>query len=281
MQKKEKEKFKMAFKLGNFNIDEVLYGVGETFDDELLYSLDQLSSASIEITSDSTDITDKNGNVVRTIYKTKAGEFTATNAFLHPQIMNAASGSSIEYASSDKKISMPKIQILAAGTSINLDDTADDDSVSVIGLYGSGANSPVLTKGTSASFENLTFGYDASTNKITVPASGTDAPINYLVKYDREVTSGMKLSNIANVYPDTVKLTLYCSYVDPCDDNLKPVYVVLPSFQASPETTISLNADEQEMDFKGKLQISYCESQPALYYLFFPDEGITKVVTGM
>lgn len=33
--------------------------------------------------------------------------------------------------------------------------------------------------------------------------------------------------------------------------------------------------------FKGKLQISYCESQPALYYLFFPDEGITKVVTGM
>jgi hypothetical protein len=270
----------MSFTLGNFNIDEVLYAIGETFDGDLLYSLDQLSSASVEITSDSTDITDKKGNVVRTIYKTKAGTFTATNAFLHPQIMNAASGSDIEYASSDKKIVMPKIQILAAGASIDLDDSTDDDSVSVIGLYGSGANSSALKKGTNASFENLTFGYDASTNKITVPASGTDAPIKYIVKYDREITSGMKLSNIADVFPDTVKLTLYCSYVDPCDDNLKPVYVVLPSFQASPETTISLNADEQEMDFTGNLQIDYCASQPALYYLYFPDEGITKVVTG-
>ena len=270
----------MAFKLGNFNIDEMLYGVGENFDGDLLYSIDQLSGASIEITSDSTDITDKKGNIVRTIYKTKAGTFTATNAFLHPQIMNAASGSAIEYASATNKISMPKIQILAAGASINLDDTTDDDTVSVIGLYGSGANSDALKKGTTASFENLTFGYDASTNKITVPAAATDAPVNYLVKYDRQVSSGMKLSNVANVFPDTVRLTLYCSYVDPCDDNLKPVYVLLPSFQASPETTISLNADEQEMDFTGQLQISYCESQPALYYLYFPDEGITRVVTG-
>ena len=80
------------FRLGNFNIDEIIQGAAEDFSGNLLYTLDQLSSASIEISSESQDITDKNGNIVRTIYKSKQGTFNATNAFLHPQIMNAASG---------------------------------------------------------------------------------------------------------------------------------------------------------------------------------------------
>ena len=72
----------MAFRLGNFSIDEILEAVAENFEGEILYSLDQLQSASIEITSESTDIVDKKGNVVRTIYRSKQGSFTATNAFL-------------------------------------------------------------------------------------------------------------------------------------------------------------------------------------------------------
>lgn len=41
-------------------LKEILYGVGEV-DGELSYVLDQLSDASIEISADSTDITDKKG----------------------------------------------------------------------------------------------------------------------------------------------------------------------------------------------------------------------------
>lgn len=63
----------MAFTLGNHYIDEILYGVGEK-DGNIIYALDQLSSASIEISADSTDITDKKGNVIRTTYRTKTGE---------------------------------------------------------------------------------------------------------------------------------------------------------------------------------------------------------------
>jgi len=32
----------MAFKLGNHYIDEILYGVGQNSDDDLLFALDQL-----------------------------------------------------------------------------------------------------------------------------------------------------------------------------------------------------------------------------------------------
>lgn len=268
------------FSLGSFSIDEIIYGVAESFQGELLYSLDQLSDASIEISSESSEVTDKRGNVIRTIYKSKTGTFNATNALLHPQIMNAASGSAIERATADNTIVMPKIQVIAAGATVALDATVDANTISVIGLFGSGANSDALTlgSGSSASFSGNTgtYLYNTSDKEITLPAGGTDKPVSYLVKYDRTVADGIKLSNSANSFPDTVKLSLYCSYVDPCDGTLKACYVVLPSFQASPETTISLNADETEMDFSGNLQLDYCSADKALYYIYFPSENAVK-----
>lgn len=273
----------MAFSLGNFNIDEIVFATAQDFDGDLLYTLDQLTQASIEVSSESTDITDKKGNVVRTIYKSKTATFNATNAFLHPQIMNAASGTEIEVATSAHTVVMPKIQLIVAGSSIQLDAATDDDSIQVIGIYSTGGNSEALTLGNAASLENMTYAYNTTTNTITLPPAteGTapnviTGPVNYLVKYDRTVTSGYKLSNSADSFPQTVELTLYCSYVDPCDDNLRACYVVLPSFQASPETTISLNADEQEMDFSGSVQMSYCGAEKVLYYIYFPDENIVK-----
>ena len=271
----------MAFILGNHTIDEILEGVATSFDEsEIFYTVDQLSGANIAITSDPREITDKNGNIVRRIYKSKNGEFTATNAFLHPAIMNAASGSDIEVASSTKKIDMPKIAIVAPGTVID-DDTADLDTVKVIGIYGNGANSDPLKKTSdTASFDDLKF--KVSGTEITVPATGTtqgvDYPVNYLVMYTREVESGIKLSNTADKFPSAVRLTLYVSYVDPCSETLKPAYVVIPNFMPDPSVTINLDSENQEMDFNGTLQVDYCSGTKVLYYIFYPDENIVETV---
>ena len=269
----------MAFTLGNYNIDEIMYGIAENFDGDLLYTLDQLSKANIEISSESNDITDKNGNVVRTIYKSKTGEFTATNAFLHPQIQNAASGSDLTVAATGSAVPMPKVHIIEAGSEAVVLDAPIDDELSVIGIFGSGANSEPLTKASGSTPSSGKYAYDATTHAITVPAAADGEPVKYLVKYERQVESGIKLTNEADKFPPTVRLTLYCSYVDPCDDDLRPCYVVLPSFQASPETTINLDSEEQEMDFNGKLQTDYCAAQKALYYIYFPDEDIVTTAT--
>jgi len=105
----------MAFKLGNHYIDEILYGVAQDDEDNIKYALDQLSSASIEISADSTDVTDKKGNIIRTTYRTKTGTFTATNALLHPAAINAQSGKDVTYATSQAPIEMPKIYVVEAG----------------------------------------------------------------------------------------------------------------------------------------------------------------------
>ena len=265
----------MAFKLGNHSIDEILYGIASNFSDELLYTLDQLSSASIEIQAESTDITDKKGNVVRRIYRSKTGNFTANNAFLHPAIMNAASGSDIEVAKDDAAIRMPRILSVNAGETVDVSD-AVEGTIHVMGLFGNGANDVEIAQGTDA-VVGETFKLDAD-KKLTVPASGADAPTSYVIRYERDVTSGMKLSNMADKFPNTVHRTFLCSYVDPCSDELKPCYVYIPSFMPDPSVTINLDAENQEMSFNGTLQMDYCSGKnKILYIIYYPDEEVTVV----
>ncbi len=259
----------MAFKLGDHNIDEILFGVAQSSEDELLYTLDQLSQASIEIAAESTEFTDKNGNIVRTTYNSKTGTFNATNAFLHPAIMNASSGSEISEASVSKAIEMPKITIVPAGGTLDVSD-AKEGTIKVVGIFGNGANdTPLSAASIAAKIEN---------NVFTAPAKAAGSPVNYLVKYDRDVTEGIAIVETADKFPDVTKLTLYCSYVDPCSDSLMPCYVVLPRFMADPNKTISLSRETQEMDFNGNLNVDYCSGDKVLYYIYYP--GTETVETG-
>lgn len=274
------------FLLGNHTIDEILQAVATDFKDtQIYYTVDQLSNASIAITSDPREITDKNGNIVRRIYKSKTGEFNSTNAFLHPAIMNAGSGSTIETASAANAIDMPKISIVAAGGSVDVTD-AKAGTIKVIGIFGNGANSGAITEGNAASFDVTTntgkYLVATTDNKTTLTVAAMDAdktyPVNYLVKYTRSATSGIKLTNTADKFPSAVKLTLYVSYVDPCEETLKPAYVVIPSFMADPSVTINLSSENQEVDFNGTLQIDYCSGDKVLYYIYYPDEEIVETV---
>lgn len=264
----------MAFRLGNFNIDEILFGVAQNFNDELQYTLDELSSASIEISSEATDITDKKGNIVRKVYRNKTGTLTATNAFLHPAIMNAASGADIERASAEMPLQMPAMEIVPAGKSVTLKNPIEG-TVRVIGLYGNGANSEPFSQSTTA--DDTHFGLDADGVFKTPVIEGSDAPIQYMVKYERMVDDGIKLVNNADEFPGTVRLTLYCSYIDPCSDSPRPCYVYIPSFQVNPSVTISLDVENQTMDYTGDLQVDYCGTEKLLYAIYFPNEDLVTV----
>lgn len=274
----------MAFKLGNFSIDEILFGTAQNFEGDLLYTLDQLKSASIEISAESNEIVDKKGNVVRNVFKSKSGTFNSTNAFLHPNVMNAGSGSDIEIAGSTTK--MPKMVAVPAGGKIDITDY-EDGTLHVVGLYGSGANTDELTEseGDTPSLAQNTYVIATENAKKILsvpPAEETgfegEAPVQYVVRYDRVKNSGYVLKNSANDKPKAIRLTLYCSYVDPCDDDLKPCYVYIPSFMPDANMTISLDSESQELDYNGTMQLSYCSADKVLYYIYFPDEDI--ITTG-
>ena len=276
----------MAIKLGNIAIDEILYGISRDFSGNILYTLDQLQNASIEITSESSDITDKKGNIVRRIYRSKQGTVNAENAFLNPMIMNNASGSDIKVATSSAPINMPRIELIGAGSNAyTLDSGVDASTIKVKALFANGINGEDLTKITTGdptydeSNGTYTYLYDATNKKITVPASGEGKPLSYFVMYTRSRTEGFKMDNLANKFPVAQDLTFYCSYIDPCNDTPRACYVNIPSFSPSPETTLSFNADEQNMSFSGNINVYYCATDPVLYSIYFPlENSVTTAV---
>lgn len=187
--------------------------------------------------------------------------------------MNAASGSKVEVASASAKIQMPKIASIAAGGTLDVSD-AITGTIHVMGLYGNGANDVELEESTSAVAH---VSYGLADGILTVPAGGADLPVTYIIRYERQAESGYKLSNLSNKFPDTIHFTLLCSYMDPCEDELKPCYVYFGSFMPNPEMTINLDSENQEIDFNGIIQVDYCSADKVLYVIYYPEEDLTVV----
>nr|DAW33442.1 MAG TPA: putative structural protein [Caudoviricetes sp.] len=259
----------MSFRLGDKIYKEILYFYTEDLTTENpLYVLTQLNGASVEITAESTEVNDKNGNLVKKIWKSKAGSFSATNAFVNMNVISASSGSTPIFASSDNKVTMPRMLHVKAGTEVDITGYVAG-SVKVSQYYGDGSIGKTYELDTTAGADK--FSISAETKKLTLP---TDPDVEmYFVKYLREVEKGALITNRADQFPSSVRAIMKATYYNPCKKNeLKADYIEFPSFQVSPETTFPIDSDSATMDFKGDLEIDYCGGEKVLYNVYDADE---------
>ena len=130
---------------------------------------------------------------------------------LNLSVLGSASGTDAQYATSGAKIQMPKIMILdRTAAPITLEGLVEG-SVRVNALENNGTMGKSYAQSTTATASE--FGI-ASVNQLTLP---TDLTVSrFIVKYEREVESGVKIVNQANKYPKTIKLTLKCLGIEPC-----------------------------------------------------------------
>jgi hypothetical protein len=256
----------MSFKLGDIVVDRVLYGVAENLSGELLYVLSQLADATIEVTAESKDAVDSTGTLIKRFWQGKTGTFTANNAMINLNILSSMSGTDAALATTDAPIEMPKIIVVKAGTTVTLTDFVDG-TVKVNSLSASGTMGAAYEKAAEASET----AFAITTEGVFTPPTDS-AETQYIVKYTRKVKDGAVVKNLADKTPKTIKLTLKVLAVDPCQaDTLKAGYVELPSFQPSPETSLSLTTDAQ-LEYKGDLQTDYCSAEKALYKFYWADE---------
>jgi hypothetical protein len=255
----------MPFKLGDLIIDRISMAYAEKFDGTPLYVLTQLSDASIEISAESRDAVDKDGVLIKRFWNAKTGEFTATNAMINLNVLAAQSGNDANMAGTGTDaITMPRIITVKSGTTATLTGYVNGNRITVNALGTNGAMGKAYTAGSNASATE----YKLDGTTFTPPTDSGE--VQYVVKYDRSVTEGVEILNSADKFPATVKLTLKGLCVDPCEaDTLRAVYIVLPSFQPSPETTIALNSDNPTLDFNGSLQVDYCSTDKTLYKIFY------------
>lgn len=259
----------MAFRLGDKIYREILYAFGENLTTgDPMYVLTQLSEANVDITAESTEVKDKNGNLVKKIWKSKAGTFSATNAFVNMNIIAASSGSTPIFASAENKVTMPKMMHVKAGTEVDLTDYVEG-SVKVAQYFGDGSIGKTYTLGASAS--ETQFAIASETKKLSLPTDSESEM--YFVKYLRESETGALIQNKSDEFPSSVRLILKATYYNPCKKNeLKADYIEFPSFQVSPETKFPINADSSTMDFSGDLEIDYCGTDRVLYNIYDADE---------
>lgn len=253
----------MAFKLGDIVIDRIQFGLAEDFDGNPLYTLSQLTEATINITAESKEAKDKDGTLVKKFWQGKTGTFEAKNAMLNVDVIGSTSGTNPVYATETATIAMPRIITVNAGSTVTLKDYVEG-TVTVSAYGANGSMGETYEKGTTASATE----YSLTEEGVLTPPTA-DGETRYIVKYNRSVKSGVAVYNKSDKFPGTIKLTLKALCVDPCDaDTLRACYIVLPSFQVSPEVSIGLQTDSQ-LDYKGDLQVNYCSVDKTLYEFYY------------
>lgn len=253
----------MAFKLGDLVVDRIITGVAENSRGELLYTLTNLQEASINISADSEDAVDGTGAVIKTFYRAKTGEFTATNSTLNLPIIGAMSGTDPVYASASNPLTIPRIITTAQTTGIELVGLTDAGTTANIRVYSINNNGTLGDKYTTTQY-TVTAGVDNNPSTMAITPANGDT--KWIIEYDRVVTAnGIKIANRSDAFPKSCKLTLKVLIVDPCEtDVVRAAYVVLPNFQPSPEVEVAFSTDST-LDFTGKLQTSYCGTDKILY----------------
>lgn len=146
---------------------------------------------------------------------------------LNTNLIGAMSGQGRATATASNAIVMPAIKIVKAGTvsaSLNSRDATDNitstyiaDTAKVVGMGNNGAMSSTVYTPTTGTVGADTF--KVVDGVITLPTTGQDGKFlddQFVITYQRTVTSGYEVVNRSDKYPQTVRLLLKVLYVDPC-----------------------------------------------------------------
>lgn len=259
----------MSFVLNNMIFDRVVGATVAEKNDKVKAWLSQLSNISFNVSADPVEIADAMGNIVYRKYNAKNLEITATNAFISTDVIALTSGSDMQYASEDAPLRFPKIEEVPVGTA-TLDITGFvEGTMEVYGLTGSGAMSTEVFGLT----EEGDHQFSIADTTLTLPTYKDDTIVKFLVKYTRDVTSGMMAVNYGDKFSTTSELVFKCLAVDPCDQKLRAAYIVVPSASISPDAELAIaNGESNTIDFSAQALLDMCADDKTLFYVAFAEE---------
>lgn len=261
----------MGFQLGDIIVDRPQIAWAEDSNENVLYTLTQLADSTLSTTAESKDANDANGTLIKRFYKGKTGEYTANNAMVNLNIWASMSGIMPKIAGAgEDAITMPKmVTVHGSVKDVTLKGLVEG-SVKVYGMSANGSLGTEYTLSEAAS----TTQFAVAESKVTLP-TGTDE-VQFCIRYKKKLEKGAMIQMRADKFPNTVKLMIQVLAVDPCHpDTLRLGTIEIPSFQPSPETSISLTTDAQ-LEYKGQLQVDYCSVDKVLYNFYWNEEDVVE-----
>ena len=257
----------MSFVLNNMIFDRTV-GATVSQDGKVKAWLSQLSNIAFNTSADPIEITDAMGNIVYRKYNAKNLEITATNAFISTDVIALTSGTDMLYATEAVPLRFPKIEEVKVGTeTLNIKGFVEG-TVQVYGLTASGAMSTEVF-GLTEDGDNK---FSISGDVLTLPTY-KEGIAKFLVKYTRDVNSGMMAKNYGDRFSKTSELVFKCLAVDPCDQKLRACYIVVESASISPDVEIAIaNGESNTIDFSAQALLNMCADDKTLFYIAFAEE---------
>ena len=259
----------MSFVLNNMIFDRTV-GATVSQDDKVKAWLSQLSNISFNTSADPIEIADAMGNIVYRKYNAKNLEITATNAFISTDVIALTSGTDMLYATDEMPLRFPKIEEIKVGTATLEVPGFVEGTMEVYALTASGAMS---TEVFSLTAEEADHKFSVNDGVLTLPTYNEESIAKFLVKYIRDVKSGMMAKNYGDRFSKTAELVFKCLAVDPCDQRLRACYIVVPAASISPDVEIAIaNGESNTIDFSAQALLNMCAEDKTLFYIAFAEE---------
>lgn len=262
----------MSFVLNNMIFDRTVGATVSEKNGTVKAWLSQLSNISFNVSADPIEITDAMGNVVYRKYNAKNLEISATNAFISTDIIALTSGTDMLYATEEVPLRFPKIEEIKVGTATLDVPGFVEGTMEVYGLTASGALSAEVF---SLTAEDEAHQFSIAEEVLTLPTYTDETIIKYLVKYTRDVKSGMMAKNYGDKFSTTKELVFKCLAVDPCDQKLRAAYIVVESASISPDVELAIaNGESNTIDFSAQALLDMCATDKTLFYVAFAEEDV-------
>ena len=236
--------------LNNFVVDRILRAVGKSKDDEVLFAINQVTNASLNVTSETAEAVDALGTPIAIFNRAKTAEFSAENALFDLGLMATQAGSKKISASAEAPILAPAFDMMEEGA---LKHTpVDADAVKFYNVNGDGSMGAEIDRAgvtvTGTTVEGLPEG-------------------QVMAVYEYNAENGVAIINSATEFPKACELVLEVLGCDVCNqEELIYAYLIFPNFKISPDFDWSIATDGAH-PFSGQAMQNYCDAKKELYKL--------------
>ncbi len=263
----------MAKVINNFVIDHVLRGIMVKKNGEYMWSINQITNPSLNVTlSDTAQAVDALGTPIAEFDRGREAEFSAENSLFDLGLYAAQLGREKEVASAESVIVMPQFEEYevtgAEGETWKLAHTPKEDVAIIYLLNGDGTLGKSYTAGTQADADKFVY----ADGVITLP---TDVKANESVlfaMYEYEAKAGVAVTANAIDFPKRGKFIMEVLGCDVCDqEELIHAYVEFPNAKLDGNVDYSFTTDGTH-PFTIRAMQDYCNKEKVLFRVIVPDE---------
>lgn len=270
--------------INNLLIEKVKEAAMFNSDGSIRWTAADVSNASINVTSESTEKLDAMQNVISKLYQGKKADISFDSAFFSLALIAAQSGTDVVKASQAAPIKTAFREELTVGETSGTVNTTVTLARTPVGTSGSEVKFIYVLNSDHSLGTRYEVAATASETKfsisgkvITLPtASGAFTKDSVIVVYyEANAEDGASVTNTASANTDAGLFRMYVIFKDVCNEEMKYSGVIeFPSAQISPDCEIGLQFDST-YSYTLSANKKYCATDDALFKVFVPVDPVT------